>query len=68
MARLLRADFAVLKSRSPSCGKKNVYDGTFSGVLVEGPGITAQMLMDAGFMVCDELEFLELFDGTDLGV
>lgn len=66
LAILLKADFAVLKSRSPSCGKKNIYDGTFSGVLVNGPGITAQMFLDAGIKVFDEHEFLAALAGTML--
>lgn len=44
---------AVLKSRSPTCGVKQVYDGTFSGVLVEGKGVLAQALADAGYTVVD---------------
>ena len=37
---------AILKSKSPSCGCGQVYDGTFSGKLTEGHGITARLLMD----------------------
>ena len=44
---------AVLKSRSPTCGVKQVYDGSFSGVLREGSGILAQALKDAGYTVID---------------
>ena len=47
------ADCAILKSRSPTCGVKQVYDGTFSGVLRDGAGILAQALMDAGIRVID---------------
>ncbi len=43
----------VLKSRSPTCGVKQVYDGTFSGKLVDGSGILAQALMNAGYRVID---------------
>ncbi len=48
---------AVLKSRSPTCGVRQVYDGTFSGKLVDGMGILAQALKDAGYKVidCEEL-------------
>lgn len=42
---------AVLKSRSPTCGVHQVYDGTFSGILVDGSGVLAQALMDAGYTV-----------------
>ncbi len=47
---------AILQSRSPTCGVKQVYDGTFSGKLVEGAGIFAQALMDAGYLVLDAEE------------
>ena len=46
-------DLVVLQSRSPSCGVKQRYDGTFTGTLVEGAGVTAQLLMDRGFKVVD---------------
>lgn len=44
---------AILKSRSPTCGVHQIYDGTFSGTLVDGAGVLAQALMDAGFTVLD---------------
>ena len=44
---------AILKSRSPTCGVRQVYDGTFSGVLRDGAGLFAQALMDAGIRVVD---------------
>ncbi len=47
------ADCAILKSRSPTCGVKQVYDGTFTGTLRDGAGILAQALMDAGIKVLD---------------
>ena len=47
------ADLAILKSRSPTCGVKQVYDGTFSGRLVDGSGVLAQALKDAGYRVID---------------
>lgn len=47
------ADCAILKSRSPTCGVKQVYDGTFSGTLRNGSGILAQALRDAGIHVID---------------
>ena len=46
-------DLVVLQSRSPSCGVKQRYDGSFSGKLVDGPGVTAQLLMENGFRVID---------------
>lgn len=45
---------AILKSKSPSCGYKIVYDGSFKGVLIEGNGVTAQLLIDNGIDVKTE--------------
>ena len=43
----------ILKSRSPTCGVKQVYDGTFSGVLVDGMGALAEAMAKAGYKVID---------------
>ena len=45
---------AILKSRSPSCGCGEVYDGTFTHTLKPGWGVTARLLEEAGFEVMDE--------------
>lgn len=45
---------AILKARSPSCGSKQVYNGQFSRQLIDGMGITAAMLINAGIHVFDE--------------
>ncbi len=50
-------DLAVLQSRSPSCGVKNIYDGTFSGRLIEGSGVFASLLTENGFRVLDVEDF-----------
>ena len=44
---------AILKSRSPTCGVKQVYDGTFSGKLVDGMGVLAAALQEKGYKVID---------------
>ena len=46
-------DLIVLQPRSPSCGVKQRYDGTFTGTLVDGAGVTAQLLMENGFRCVD---------------
>lgn len=46
----------ILKSRSPTCGVRQVYDGSFSGTLVGGMGILAQALTDAGYRCVDAEE------------
>ena len=53
IARREQPDLIILQSRSPSCGVNQHYDGTFTGTLTDGPGITARLLMDHGFPVLD---------------
>lgn len=48
--------FALLKANSPSCGTKQVYDGSFSGNLIAGMGLTARLLTENGIDVFSELE------------
>ena len=50
---------AVLKARSPSCGKGMIYDGSFTGTLVPGSGVFARELLRAGIPVLTEEEFGE---------
>ena len=47
-------EYAVLKARSPTCGVHRIYDGTFTGTQVDGAGVLAQALLDAGYRVMDE--------------
>lgn len=42
---------AIMKGRSPSCGVDAIYDGTFSGTLRPGPGVTAALLQRQGISV-----------------
>ena len=49
IARREGAELAVLQPRSPSCGVKQVYDGTFSGRRVSGQGVFARLLAESGF-------------------
>ena len=49
-------DCAVLKSRSPTCGVRQVYDGTFTGTLIPGAGVLTQALRAAGIRVIDAEE------------
>ena len=48
-----KPDLIILQSRSPSCGVKEIYDGTFSGGKIPGQGIFAGLLKEAGFNVID---------------
>lgn len=51
---------AILKSKSPSCSNKQVYDGTYKGNLINGMGITAKYLLENGILVLDEGEIHKL--------
>lgn len=51
IARAAGARRAVLQDRSPSCGCGRIYDGAFSGRLVPGQGVTAQLLRENGLEV-----------------
>lgn len=44
----------ILKSKSPSCGKDLIYDGTFCHKLVKGQGIFVKLLQENGIMVYNE--------------
>ena len=48
---------AIFKARSPSCGCGKVYNGGFSGKLVEGNGITTTLLKKNGIKVVTEEQF-----------
>ena len=48
-----KPDLIILQSRSPSCGVKEIYDGTFSGRKIPGQGVFAEQLTKAGFNVID---------------
>lgn len=56
------ARYAILKEKSPSCGYKKIYDGTFSGTLINGNGIAAELLYQDGIKIFGETkvdDFLE---------
>ena len=46
-------DLIILQSRSPSCGIKQIYDGTFSGKKIHGHGLFAELCIKAGYKVLD---------------
>ena len=48
-----QVDLVILQSRSPSCGVNNIYDGSFSGKLIDGKGVFAKLLVDNGIDVID---------------
>ncbi len=60
LAKMFDCDSALLKERSPSCGFGKIYDGTFSGTIVDGSGVTAALLAANGVRVIGESHAGEL--------
>lgn len=52
-------DEAVLQRRSPSCGVGKIYDGSFSGQLIAGDGVTAALLRKNGIKVWNDEDYLQ---------
>lgn len=48
-----KVDLAILQSRSPSCGVKEIYDGSFSGKKIKGQGVFAKLLAKHDIKVLD---------------
>ena len=53
---------AILQSRSPSCGHAQIYDGSFSGKLIKGEGITTSLLREHGIKVITIEEYVATLD------
>ena len=51
LAKKLNIKKAILKSRSPSCGIDEIYDGTFSHTLIKRDGVAAELLKKNGIEV-----------------
>ena len=54
-----KVDLAILQSRSPSCGVKEIYDGSFSGKKIKGQGMFAKLLSAHGIKVLDAEDIAE---------
>ncbi|MBQ3255970.1 MAG: DUF523 domain-containing protein [Oscillospiraceae bacterium] len=52
--------YAVLKKNSPSCGCGTIYDGSFTGTLTAGDGVTAELLKQHGIAVYNEDTYKEM--------
>ena len=62
LAELFGAKMALLKERSPSCGMGKIHDGSFQGRIVDGSGVTAELLAAHGISVYGESRIDELLD------
>ena len=58
MAKIFQCEEAILKERSPSCGAGQIYDGSFSGTLVPGDGMTVRLLKQNGIRIIGESEII----------
>ena len=54
IAKIKQVDFAILKERSPSCGSSFIYDGSFSGKVIQGQGLTARRLNKENIVIFSE--------------
>lgn len=54
LAKMLKCSKAILKQRSPSCGFGKIYDGSHSGVIIKGMGLTAKLLSEYGIKILSE--------------
>jgi len=59
LCRLLPITAAILKERSPSCGKYHIFNGEFKGILVPGQGVTAALLSENQVPIYSEEELTE---------
>ena len=60
VAKRKHADFAILKERSPSCGSSYIYDGSFSGNIIQGQGFTSRKLNEKNIIVFSEENLEEI--------
>ena len=63
MAKEYGATEAILKESSPSCGCNTIYDGTFSGVKINGMGVAAKRLIKLGISVKSEKDLEKELNG-----
>lgn len=57
---------AIMKKNSPSCGNEAIYDGTFTGNLTKGAGVTSTLLSQHGVKVFNEEQLVEASDYLSL--
>lgn len=53
-------DFAILKSKSPSCGRDYIYDGSFSGQMIQGDGFVTQLFKEHQIKIFNENELEQI--------
>ncbi len=51
---LVKPELIILKAKSPSCGYQKIYDGSFTGKIIDGNGVFAKMLIDRNYKIITE--------------
>jgi len=51
---------ALLKAKSPSCGYGEIYDGSFTRTLVNGIGVTSELLLQHDISIYTEKNVQDL--------
>lgn len=59
IAKALKVKYAILKSKSPSCGFGFIYNGKFNGEKVKGNGVTSELLFRNGIIILNEENFMK---------
>ena len=54
LCRRFGISIALMKAKSPPCGAGRIYDGTFSGTLTDGDGVTVSLLSGNGIKIFTE--------------
>ena len=62
ICKLFNIEYAILKSKSPSCGYGEIYDGSFTGTLSKGNGITAELLSKNGIKILNEDNYMNFLN------
>lgn len=65
LAKSFKVKYAILKERSPSCGNNLIYDGSFSGRLIPGMGLTTKLLKENGIKVYSEEELPKFIEDVE---
>ncbi|MEG0239581.1 DUF523 domain-containing protein [Anaerorhabdus sp.] len=61
----VQATEVILKSKSPTCGVHEIYDGNFNHTVIQGHGVTAELLLSHGYKVITEEEYKkEMLENT----
>ncbi|MEG1254734.1 DUF523 domain-containing protein [Clostridium sp.] len=66
IAKQMNINVAILKARSPSCGKAMIYDGTFSGEKKPGNGVAAELLIRNNIKIYTEDELDKFFEESQM--